>query len=132
MVANLAKVCWIAGGCFMLCGIVLAVLTVQLAADPDKWQPVAADESALAAARDMLYPRDASRGQAAAAWRAGGAQQQQQGGAPFGAGGGVIAVAAAGDADGVGLSDGGDEEAGDVERQGLLSSRKQGAGASSG
>jgi hypothetical protein len=32
----------------------------------------------------------------------------------------------------VGSLEGGDEEAGDVERQGLLSSREQGAGASSG
>jgi hypothetical protein len=128
MVANLSKVCWIAGCCFMLCGVVLAVLTVQLAADPDKWQSVAADESALAAARDMLYPRDASRGQAAAAWRAGDVQQQQ-GSAPFGAAGGVIAVAVAGHEGGV--LDGGDEEVGDVERQGLLSSSEQGAGASS-
>jgi hypothetical protein len=127
MVANLAKVCWIAGGCFMLCGIVLAVLTVQLAADPEKWQSVAADESALAAARDMLYPRDASRGQAAAgAWRPG---DLQQGVSPFGPGGGVIAVAAAaaaGDGDG-GVSGVGDEEEGAVERQGLLSSRGRGA-----
>uniref|UniRef100_A0A383W126 Uncharacterized protein n=1 Tax=Tetradesmus obliquus TaxID=3088 RepID=A0A383W126_TETOB len=125
MVANLAKVCWIAGGCCMLCGIVLAVLTVQLAADPDKWQPVAADESAIAAARDMLYNTRgaASRGAGAAAWRPGdGQQQQQQGVSPFGPGKGVIAVAAASN----GAGGVGDEEEGDVERQGLLSSRAQG------
>ncbi|WIA16356.1 hypothetical protein OEZ85_013054 [Tetradesmus obliquus] len=129
MVANLAKVCWIAGGCCMLCGIVLAVLTVQLAADPDKWQPVAADESAIAAARDMLYNTrgSASRVAGAAAWRPGDVQQQQQGGAPFGPGGGVIAVAAAGDGAGNGAASVGDEEEGDVERQGLLSRRVGGA-----
>lgn len=129
MVANLAKVCWIAGGCCMLCGIVLAVLTVQLAADPDKWQPVAADESAIAAARDMLYNTrgSASRVAGAAAWRPGDGQQQQQGGAPFGPGGGVIAVAAAGDGAGNGAASVGDEEEGDVERQGLLSRRVGGA-----
>jgi hypothetical protein len=105
----------------MLCGIVLAVLTVQLAADPEKWQSVATNDSAIAAARDILYPMDASRGSAAAggAWRAGDAGQ---GASPFGVGGGVIAVAAAG-------GDGVSEDGGDIERQGLLSGRVQGAAA---
>lgn len=120
MVANLSKVGWIAGGCFMLCGLVLAVLAVQLAADPDKWQAVAADESALAAARGMLYPGEAGRGQPAA-WRPGGLQQGSA--APFGAGGGAVAVAAAGD----GADDNAEEES-NVECQGLLSSRREGAG----
>eukprot|EP00879_Flechtneria_rotunda_P028466 GHRR01030582.1.p1 GENE.GHRR01030582.1~~GHRR01030582.1.p1 ORF type:complete len:491 (+),score=126.44 GHRR01030582.1:556-2028(+) len=57
-IANLGKMCWILGGSLILIGILLAVLTVELASDPDKWpgQP-ASDVVVLAAARDMLSVR---------------------------------------------------------------------------
>lgn len=54
LVANLGKVCWVAGGCCLLCGLVLALLTVQLAEDPDRWPDAPPKDAVLTAARDML------------------------------------------------------------------------------
>lgn len=57
---NLGKLCWILGGCFVLFGIILAVVTVELASDPDKWAPTS-EAAVIAAARGMLSvgPADA-------------------------------------------------------------------------
>lgn len=37
VVQHLGKLCWISGGLLVLLGVILAVLTVELSADPDKW-----------------------------------------------------------------------------------------------
>jgi hypothetical protein len=37
VVQHLGKLCWISGGLLLLLGVILAVLTVELSADPDKW-----------------------------------------------------------------------------------------------
>lgn len=50
---NLGKLCWILGGCFVLFGVILAVVTVELASDPDKWAPTS-QAAVIAAARGML------------------------------------------------------------------------------
>lgn len=50
---NLGKLSWILGGCFVLFGIILAVVTVELGADPEKWAPTS-HAAAIAAARDMF------------------------------------------------------------------------------
>lgn len=49
---HLGKLCWISGGLTLLLGIILAVLTVELAADPDKWP--GRSEAVLAAAARMF------------------------------------------------------------------------------
>lgn len=48
----MGKLCWISGGLTLLLGIILAVLTVELAADPDKWP--GRSETVLAAAARMF------------------------------------------------------------------------------
>lgn len=52
VVDHLGKVCWIGGGLLVLLGVILAVLTVELAADPDKWP--GKSEAVLAAAGRMF------------------------------------------------------------------------------
>lgn len=60
MVLYLGKVSWLAAGLLLLSGIVLAVLTVQLAADPDRWPGAPAD--VMASARNMLAAAGAPAG----------------------------------------------------------------------
>jgi hypothetical protein len=70
--------CWISGGLLLLLGVLLAVLTVELAADPDKWP--GRSEAVLAAAERMFRvstadpgPSDGGLAGAAVADEAGGA-----------------------------------------------------------
>eukprot|EP00775_Hariotina_reticulata_P003236 gene3236-3513_t len=60
VVLYLGKACWLASGLLLLSGLVLAVLTVQLAADPDRWPGGPAD--VMASARNMLASAGAPAG----------------------------------------------------------------------
>jgi len=60
VVQYLGKASWLAAGLLLLSGIVLAVLTVQLAADPDRWPGAPAD--VMASARNMLAAAGAPAG----------------------------------------------------------------------
>jgi len=60
VVEHLGKLCWLGGGLLLLLGVLLAVLTVELAADPDKWP--GRSEAVLAAAQRMFRVTSAGGG----------------------------------------------------------------------
>lgn len=61
---HLGKMCWIGGGLLVLLGVILAVLTVELAADPDKWP--GRSEAVVAAAGRMFRANSSPPGGTAA------------------------------------------------------------------
>lgn len=82
MVAHLGKLAWLSGGLLLLLGVLAAVLTVELAADPAaEWGPDRSGESGVAALLDSarrMFRVSASGSDEPAGEGVSGHQQQQQ------------------------------------------------------